>query len=304
MEGETGNEVIVTEKLSKYYSVVRAVDDINLVVPKGRAFGFLGTNGAGKTSTIKMLVGLLRPSNGSIRVMGIDPAKDGPGVRRLVGYVPEQVRMHGWMTANDVLQVASAFYPTWSWDRTNQLMEEFDLPGMKKVREMSMGMRVKLSVIMAMGFNPELLILDEPFAGLDTIVRRDFVEELRGAVVESQCTLFLSSHLIYDVEKIVDWVAIIYRGKLLICDPIEQLKAQTRNVELVCKEGTLRSLQDINWIANPRGDNKKTVVTVIDFDSAKLERLKAISAQIVDVSPPTLEEIFLQYIDRAKQFSL
>ena len=221
---------ISTAGLTRRFGRVLAVDGIELNVPVGSIYGFLGRNGAGKTTTIQMLMGMLDPTAGQMRVMGFDPLREDVAMKRVVSYVPERVQMYDWMTVREIVGFGANIHPHWKTSTAEGLIERFELPLERKVGTLSRGMQGKLALALAMASHPKLLILDDPTMGLDAVVRREFVESIVGVLQETGVTVFFSSHIIDDVERVADWIAILHEGRLLLQEPLDDLKSRVRRV--------------------------------------------------------------------------
>ena len=206
---------IQTKELSRVFGKLKAVDRLCLNVPAGSIYGFLGVNGAGKTTTIKMLMGILRPSSGEISIMGNWERKVSVRSRRLLSYVSQEQFFYPWMKPHRLAKFVRAFYCNWDQNEFELLLKNFHIPENKTVEEMSGGMKTKLALALAMSSQPEVLILDEPTAGLDPAARREFMDLVVKQSREKGRTTFFSSHLVNEVEQCADIIGIIHYGKLL-----------------------------------------------------------------------------------------
>ena len=167
---------VVVDGLTRRYGPAIAVEDLHLAVPRGAVLGLLGPNGAGKSTTLRMIMGLLRPTSGSVRVMGLDPFQTPSLVRQQIGYVPETPQIYRWMTVHEVLRFCRALYAGWKDQEAELLLDTFQLPSGRRVRQLSKGMLAKLSLLIALAHEPPLLILDEPLSGLDPLARDEFLD--------------------------------------------------------------------------------------------------------------------------------
>jgi ABC-2 type transport system ATP-binding protein len=210
--------VIAVQNLRRAYKGRVALDDVSLSVPKGCVFGLLGESGAGKTTLIRHLMGLLRPQQGSVRVLGRDPITDPEGALGHIGYLSEDRDLPGWMRIDELMRYTRGLYPKWEPAYAEELRERFDLNPAQKVGTLSKGQKAKAGLICALAHRPELLILDEPSSGLDPVVRRHILSAVMRSVADEGRTILFSSHLLDEVERVADYVAIIHRGKLLMCD--------------------------------------------------------------------------------------
>ena len=220
-----GHYAIETANLTKRFGRKAAVDGLSLKVPEGSVFAFLGRNGAGKTTTIRILLDLLNRTSGDAKVLGLDCVKGALEIKKRIGYVAEAQKMYDWMKVDEIIWFCKGFYPDWDDAFAAELKHRLEIPGDQKIGHMSRGMQAKLAPLLAMAYRPELLILDEPTAGLDVVVRRDFIEGVIEIIQEEGRTVFFSSHLVHEVERVADWVGIIDKGKLIHCSTTEDLKA-------------------------------------------------------------------------------
>lgn len=219
------NPILQTNHLSKHYRRSVAVDNLTLEIPAGVVFALLGENGAGKSTTLRMLMGLERPTAGSAQVLGFDCESQGVQIRRQCGYLPEQPVLYDWMTVAEIGWFTAGFYDDSFLPRFHRLVGEYELPLARKLSALSKGGRAKVGLALAMAHEPQLLVLDEPTSGLDTLVRRQFLESIVEMAATGR-TVLLSSHQIGEVERVADSVAILNKGRLLACDTLDNLKAQ------------------------------------------------------------------------------
>jgi ABC-2 type transport system ATP-binding protein len=213
------SSVIAISQLVRRYGRLDAVDGLNLEVQPGRCYGFFGRNGAGKTTTIKCLLNLLRPTSGSVRVFGLDPAREEVAVKSRLAYVPDAVAFYPWMTVRDTLDYFAAFRSRWNRHTEGALLLQFGLDVRQKTSHLSKGQRTQLALITAVCPEPELLVLDEPTSGLDPIIRREFIQTIIGAYQEGdpgRRTVFVSTHLISEFEGLIDEFTIIDRGRAVL----------------------------------------------------------------------------------------
>lgn len=290
------DSVIHTTSLTKTYGSQTAVDALDMAIPPGTAVGLLGPNGAGKSTTINMLLGLVAPTSGRVEVLGMNPAHNGAAVRQRVGYVPERHHIYGWMTIQEVLGFTRSFYPSWNDALCEDLVNRYALPPDKKVKQLSQGMGTKLSLILALAHEPDLLILDEPTTGLDPIARDEFVTAVGELLDRYEKTVLFSSHILSDVERIADTIAIMDGGKLLAMRPQKELVAATKRVQV--------TLNSINGKPNPpaetifdRVENGVWTLTVCDCSDAKLAELsQSPDVESLIVDDVALEDIFRDFV--------
>ena len=213
--------------LTKTYGKARGVTDLTLHVPKGGCFGFIGPNGAGKSTTIRTLLGLISPTAGSAKVLGLDCVKARTAILAQVGYMPSEAMFYPEMRVSEVIRLSADLRRRDCQKEAKALCEVLDLDGRKKIRELSLGNRKKVSIVCAMQHRPRLYILDEPTSGLDPLVQRAFWSELEQRKREG-ATVFLSSHVLYEVQRYCDRTAIIREGRLLVEGTVEELDIENK----------------------------------------------------------------------------
>ncbi len=287
---------VAMQGVVKRYRKQEVLHGLSLNLPRGTAFGFLGPNGAGKTTAMKLLMGLLRRDAGEVRVLGADPAHDDLIIKRRVGYVPEQQFIYRWMRVSDAISFCKPLYPTWSDDRCNELLKLFALDPAKKVRHMSKGNVVKLALLLAMAHDPLVLILDEPMAGLDPLIREELLDGVLRALCDGERTLLFSSHTMADVQRMADRIGIIDEGTLLYEGPVDALLEGTKRIRAVLSNGSKCGQPPEGTICH-RVVDREWLITVKDFSPDKASRLLASgSVSRVDVDDLSLEEVFKDYI--------
>lgn len=225
--------IIEISNLKRRFGKLDAVNGLNLRVRPGRCFGFLGRNGAGKTTTIKCLLNLLRPTEGTVRMFGLDPHKDEVAVKSRLSYVPDTVAFYPWMTVRETLYYLASFRQHWNSEVEADLLRRFDLDPAKKTSHLSKGQKTQLALIGAICPEPELLLLDEPTSGLDPIVRREFIETVIGAYQSGDSgrrTVFVSTHLITEFEGLIDEFTIIDQGRELFSMEADSARDRFRKI--------------------------------------------------------------------------
>ena len=223
--------VISVSGLSVHFPGCDALRGVDLEVPSGTVFALLGENGAGKTTLIRCLTGFLKPSAGSCRVLGLDPAHDALEIRRRVGYVSDAPALYDWMRVGEIGWFAASFYADGFTDRYREAIARYEVPEGRKIRHLSKGQRAKVALALALAHDPELLILDEPTSGLDPLVRREFLESMLDRVATGR-TVLLSSHQIAEVERVADEVAILHQGRFGVIDSLGTLRESVREVTI------------------------------------------------------------------------
>jgi ABC-2 type transport system ATP-binding protein len=285
--------------LSKRFRKNVAVRDVSFAVPRGSICGLVGPNGAGKTTTIRILLDLLRGDRGTVRVLGLDPARHAFEILSRVGYVPEKHHIYQWMRVEQVLEFAGGVYPGWDWEECKQVNEILDLPTDRKVKGLSRGELAKLALILALGHRPELLILDEPTSGLDPLIRREFLTAIVGLLKDTNRTVFFSTHILSDVERVADRVIVMNEGTIAADDTLGALRNRFRKVSLLFGSppgedfeipGARRVEKGVReWVAVFEGDKR---------DLSELTR----GTPVADVAaePMTLEDVFVELVGKKR----
>ncbi len=208
------------------------LQDLSLRVPAGSIYGFLGPNGSGKTTTIRMFMGMMKPDRGDISVLGMAVPRDMPRILARVGYVPERPHVYAALTVGEQVKYHSSFFDLWDPGWAQELIERLGLDSDRKISRMSKGETGKLMVLLALAQRPDLLVLDEPTDGLDPVVRRDVLTAILDYVGERTATVFISSHLVHELERICDWVGVMDDGRLVAELPMTQFKNGIKRIRV------------------------------------------------------------------------
>ncbi|PYQ10254.1 MAG: ABC transporter ATP-binding protein [Acidobacteria bacterium] len=290
--------VIVMERFTKHYGDRTAVEELSLQVPAGSVFGFLGQNGAGKTTTIRALLNLIRPTSGRLSVVGLDSVSDSVALRRRVGYLPEQPEYYPWMSVDEILRFNASFYPSWDRDLEKRLVDQLGLPRERKLRELSRGMQAKVGLVLSLGSRPDVLILDDPTSGLDAVVRREFLEAMIANVHAEGGTVFFSTQLLHEVERVADEVAVLHEGRLRLRSNLEELKATYKRLRAVYPDQIPESFP-VPGLVRAERNAHYALLTVEGFTPDLPARLAENGAAAVEVLDLSLEEIFIEVVKGA-----
>jgi ABC-2 type transport system ATP-binding protein len=297
---QNAEQPVVVRGLRRVFGKKTALSNVDLSVSRGRVFGLVGENGAGKTTLIKHLIGSLNAQQGSVRVFGRDPVKDPKGVLARIGYLSEERDLPHWMRVDELLHYTRAFYPDWDVSYAEELRRMFRLDASAKVKELSQGQQAKTALLTALAYHPPLLLLDEPSSGLDPVVRRDIVDAIIRTAAKEGRTVLFSSHLLDEVERVADDVAMIHEGEMVMCAPLEEIKAGHQCVTLRFSEPPPKRPDLPGLLSIEEEDGQWTALC-----EGKLEELraaaKAMGCEISAETRPKLEDIFIARVgvDRA-----
>ena len=286
---------ISIQNFTKRYGKVTAVDNLSLDVPKGSIFGLLGQNGAGKTTSIRTMLNLLQPTEGGIEVLGLDSVRDSLDIRKRIGYLPEEPTYYTWMTVDEIIGFNAAFYPTWDPDLADKLLDDLGLPRDRKLGSLSRGMQAKVGLVMALGPRPELLILDDPTSGLDPVVRHEFLEAMISNVQSEGGTVFFSTHLLHEMERVADEVAMIHEGKLRLRGSLEEVKRDFKKLRAVYPN-VVPEVFPLEGIVRAESNNHQALLTVDKYDPSMDDVLMGSGAESVELIDLSLEEIFVETV--------
>jgi ABC-2 type transport system ATP-binding protein len=265
---------------------------LDLTVPRGAIYGLIGPNGAGKTTTIDLMLGMGREEAGTIRILGFDHRRDEVDVKRRVGYVSPDLSYQPWGKVSRAVNFVRAFYPDWDDDYCRRLFESLQVNWDEKIASLSYGAKTKLALIMALSHRPDVLILDEPTAGLDAHSKRQLFTELLAAVENSDRTVFISSHSLSDLERFADHIGIIHHGRLLLEGPTAELVDRYRQVDFILRGGLQEKIAEVQGVLLQARDGDR-YRALVDVTGPALDRLKSLGADQIAATPVTLEDMFI-----------
>jgi ABC-2 type transport system ATP-binding protein len=290
--------VIETADLRKRYDGVEALRGLTLAVPTGSICGFLGRTGAGKTTTIKVLLGMAAPSSGRATVFGLPAESPSASVeiRRRTGFVGDDKGLYDAMTVRGMVRYTASFYPKWSREMEEQYLRRFELPAERGIKTLSRGMRTKLAMLLALCRGADLLVLDEPTTGLDPAATEDVLQALVGHAADHGTTVFFSSHQLADVEQIADYVAIIDRGRTAVAGVLDDLRQNYRRIQFVFDgEAPDYRFQTKGIERVKRSGRVMTVLSSAGID-AVVGEARMLNPVSTDSTPVTLKDIFLDTV--------
>ncbi len=291
----TNQAAIKLAQVTKIFGRHIALQDVSLEVPRGVVFALLGENGAGKTTMIRILLGLINADQGTSEVLGKESLSNGQEIRRLSGYVSERPTLYEWMTVEEAGWFGAGFYPEGYLDRYRAFIGDFGLQLSDKIKNLSKGMRAKVALALAMSHEPELLVLDEPTSGLDTMVRREFLESMVDLTANGR-TVFLSSHQIAEVERVADVVGILRDGRLLLVESLDQLKNTSTELTLTLSDHET-PLELPGAVIHQRRKGRQCTLIMRGEPDVNYEVVEALPlVENVEQRQPGLEDIFVAYM--------
>jgi ABC-2 type transport system ATP-binding protein len=291
-EQATGDSAVVrVAGVVRRFGTRMALDGASLTVPRGGVFGLIGVNGSGKTTLIKHILGLLRPQAGTVRVFGVDPVAEPVAVLKRIGYLSEDNDLPGWMRVGELLRYMAAFYPDWDAAFAEELRQRFGLDPGVRVGGLSRGQKARAGLVTALAHRPELLVLDEPSSGLDPLVRRDILVAVVRTVADEGRTVLFSSHLLDEVERVADRVAILNAGRVVYSAAVEEFAERHRRLTLRFAEARQTPPDLPGALAWEGGGLEWTAVCRGEPDALR-SGAGRLGARVVEEHVPRLDEVF------------
>jgi ABC-2 type transport system ATP-binding protein len=287
-------DAVLTHRLTKYYGGRRVVDGLNLRVPEGCVYGLLGRNGAGKSTALKMLVGLVHPDSGRAELLGEDATALSRQTRGRITFMAEGHPLYNWMTVGQAVAFTRAFHPAAKGPFIDQVLDHFRLSPKARIGRLSRGQRAQVSLALALAPDPELLILDDPTLGLDADVRRDFVESMIQVIQRRGRTVLFSSHFLGDVERVADRIGVLVDGVLRVDCPADHFKAAVRRV--VVEFGRRPpALPPVAGLLGDEAVGTRRELVIVSFGPEQRAALEALQPRRIDVVDLNLEDAFIEY---------
>lgn len=284
--------IVAIERLTRHFDKKTAIDNVSLSIPRGGVFGLIGGNGAGKTTLLRHILGMLKAQTGSVRVFGLDPVANPVGVLGKTGYMSEDRNLPNWMKVRELMRYSAAFYPAWDDRYAEELRETFDLDPKARVSNLSRGQRARAGLLVALAHRPELLVLDEPSSGLDPVVRRDILGAIIRTIGEEGRTVLFSSHLLDEVERVADRVAIIHEGRIMLAASMDEIKDSHRRLTLRFEQPMAQAPKFVGALACNGQGYEWTYVCSGELDQLR-QAAKALNATVLSDAALSLDEIFL-----------
>jgi ABC-2 type transport system ATP-binding protein len=289
---------VLFEGVSKQYPLF-SLDNIDLELPAGSIMGFIGANGAGKSTTIRILMGLVHQDKGKVNVLGHPMPADQAAAKLDIGFVSEDMRLYGAASLRWHMEFVRSIYPLWDQLYAEKLLQRFDLKPQQKIKGLSHGQRVKAALLLALARRPRLLVLDEPTTGLDPVARHEVLGELMAVLADEERTILFSSHNTQDVEQISDQITFIDRGRILDSDDKETFLDRWRRLRLVLPADI--ALPHLPDVINVGGSDRLPVLTTNRFDPAMLSVCQDLGATVQAIDSMTLEEIFVTSVQHRRE---
>jgi ABC-2 type transport system ATP-binding protein len=287
--------IVDIRRLTRQFGAKIALDAVTLAIPRGGVFGLIGGNGAGKTTLIKHVLGLLTAQTGSVQVFGLDPVKNPVGVLGRIGFLSEDRDLPDWMRVRELMRYTEGFFPTWDDSYAEELRQAFDLDPNAKIKHLSRGQRARAGLLAALAHRPELLVLDEPSSGLDPVVRRDILGAIIRTIAEEGRTVLFSSHLLDEVERVADRVAIIHNGRILLTSTMDDIKDQHRRVTLRFGQSLVAPPALVGALSYAGEGAEWTYLCSGQSDQLR-RAAEAIGATVVGDAALSLDEIFVSRV--------
>jgi len=288
--------VIEVTRLTKYYGKSRGIVDVSFREEEAEIFGFIGPNGAGKSTTIRLLLSLIHPTSGSAKVFGKDVTAHGPEIRRDIGYLPSEVFYYEGMKVIDLLKYSASFYDRDCTQRMHELSETMELELNRRISDLSYGNKKKVGIVQGLLHSPKLLLLDEPTSGLDPLMQRKFFDLIREENARG-ATVFFSSHILGEVQRLCTRVAIIREGSIVESSDIRTLQQNNYKKVRVTAAGLQAGSFDLPGVTNLQAENGMVHFFFKGDINAVLQRLNGVRVEDVTIEEPTLEEIFMHYYE-------
>jgi ABC-2 type transport system ATP-binding protein len=300
-ESDMDSPVVELTRVSRSFGdvrTVRAVNDVSLALRPGECFGLLGRNGAGKSTTLRMIAGLLHADAGTVRIFGRDPVREPELAKLQLGYLAEDQTFPPVLHPADLFKFFAACHPTWDWDFAESLVDRFQIPVDRPLKALSKGQQRQAALVCAVAHRPKLLVLDEPGGGLDPVVRRSFLEEVIGLLANEDTTVIFSSHHLQEIERLAKRIGIMERGRLILDDELDRVREGSCRVlaEIDEPNGDVIRERLAGCISARRRDDVWMLTMRCTVDEAKQRVASTLSGRIRDAQPVSLEDLFISMV--------
>jgi len=289
------SEILKIQNLSKSFGKNRILQDFSVSLEKGRVYGLLGKNGEGKTTLIRMIMGVIPPDSGEIFFKGKKITFRDADYKKEIGYIPEESFFYVWMRIVDVLDFNASFYPAWNAKKASEYLERFSLDRKSRVGKLSRGMKLKLGLVVALAAKPELLILDDPTSGIDVPTRQDFLKNIIRELSDAGTTILFSTHLVHELERIIERLGILHHGHLILDENYEKVKNRAKRIRLTFGNTAPAEL-DIPGILTAKKENERWESVIYPWNEEIEAKIRSISGTRLEIEPLSLEEIFMSFV--------
>lgn len=289
------NEILNIKNLAKSFGRKKVLENFNMTLQKGKVHGLIGKNGEGKTTLARMIMGIIPSSEGEIFYKDQKIEFKHTLYKKEIGYIPEDSFFYSWMTIKDLLDFNSSFYPKWNSKKANELLEKFSLDKKQRIRTLSRGMKLKLGLIVALASEPELLILDDPTSGIDVPTRQDFLRGIIRELSEAGTTILFSTHLIHELERIVDHLSILQDGHLILDEDYQKIKNAAKRVRITFEDSVPEKIE-IDGVLKEQREGNVADLVIYPWDKATEKKIDALSPARWEKEPLTLEDVFVSFV--------
>ena len=286
--------ILALKNLSKSFGRKKVLEGFNLTLKKGQVYGLLGKNGEGKTTLIRMIMGVIPPDEGEIFYKDNRIHFRDDSYKREIGFIAEESIFYSWMSIKELLKFNASFYPKWNAPKANEYLDKFSLDPKTKIRNLSRGMKLKLGLIVTLASEPEILILDDPTSGLDVPTRHDFLKEIIKELSETGTTILFSTHIVHEIEGIIDNLGILKFGRLILDENFHDLKNSVKRV-LLTSNDPIEDKIKIEGIITQNINGTQCEMVVHPWTEEKKKEIEALNPASLEVKPLNLEEIFISF---------
>jgi ABC-2 type transport system ATP-binding protein len=289
------NEILNIKNLAKSFGRKKVLENFNMTLQKGKVHGFIGKNGEGKTTLVRMIMGIIPSNEGEIIYKDHKIGFKNTTYKKEIGYIPEDSFFYSWMTIKDLLDFNSSFYPKWNSNKADEILEKFSLDKKQRIRTLSRGMKLKLGLIVALAAEPELLILDDPTSGIDVPTRQDFLRGIIRELSEAGTTILFSTHLVHELERIVDHLSILSGGHLILDEDYQKIKNAAKRARITFKDSIPEKIE-IDGVLKEKREGNVADLVIYPWDKATEKKIDALSPVHWEKEPLSLEEVFISFV--------
>jgi ABC-2 type transport system ATP-binding protein len=289
---DSSEAIVQMREVNKQFTYTKALDNVTLDIRLGTITGIIGANGAGKSTLLRTIIGMYLPDSGRVTTFGCEAKKLGPKELEQIGYVHQEGKLISFMTVGQMIRYVKAFYIKWNEALEQKFINDFELNLSEKIKNLSPGQRQRLSVLLAMCFEPALLLLDEPVSALDPVARAKFLDLLPGMIQTQGRAIVISSHILSDIEKIIDYVIVMKKGKILCDCELDELREKYAKVKISSLRGMLPETLPFEGVVDCNRNSTEAIISVTDYNGENLREQAARIGCEAEILPMTLEEIY------------